>query len=194
MAPARGSSDNTERLLGQLQASLEMMKAADAADRDEVRERSRKLDLVIAQGAELAAKLSEITRRADEREDKTNQAFAAVTSTHAALTTDLASAKILIEGTTVEQKKVQLLLDTLQREQEKTRSEIGAIKDDVGQVKKDVAAVKADTQGLKGPVGQWVRVRGAVAVGVSILMLIWVIFHRAWEDTLSGLLAHLSWH
>jgi chromosome segregation ATPase len=188
---------SVDRMLGQLQATIDGMVKRDEEDRAESRDRTRKVDAILERVSELDNKIRVGIQGVD---DRLRQQARDTTEQLTRVKHDQANAAHIQQGASellkIQLQKMEKTQQDLAHDQTRMRDEVSSIKTDVAAVKVDVAAVKDDTKKLQIPVGQFESVRHTViswtGAAVSVSVFLFFVFRPMWDNLVSHL-AKLIW-
>jgi hypothetical protein len=174
---------STERDLGKLLAAVEYLTDINKQDREDGRERSKKLDYIADGLVIVNEKLREQSRAALEQEARFNASLRDVK--HAAAN----SSQVL----TSRMDLVTINIEKIESRVADAATKMAALASEQAKIRSEVADVKSDTHKLQAPVNQLVSVRRAIiAWGGGIIVVtgyVFWLFRAGWDELIQHVTA-----
>lgn len=177
------ATGTVERDLGRLLGAVENLAQTARSDREEGRERDRKLDKLSEDLRSVSDRLREQTAAANDAAERNKIALSDVKKT-AQNSTDALDGRIAT---------VTINIQTLQAQIAQTTTGLERLASEQTKIRAEVAEVKEDTAKLQAPVNQLVGIRRAViAWGAGVAAIagyaMW-LFRPLWDDLLHRLMS-----
>lgn len=190
MPPAVGRTN--DQMLGELIASIAFLRSSHQDERDEGKERNRKLDVIMERGTltdvkindglrTLEEKMRELSRAAIDQADKTQRELRDVKNSQSNQNQVLTSSIDLVN----------LHIRKLEAQVETTTGKMNDLATEQTKIRTEVADIKSDTQKLQAPVRQLVQVRNAIIAWAGALITITTTLLWLFHPQLSDIKDHL---
>jgi septal ring factor EnvC (AmiA/AmiB activator) len=180
MMPPTPTRQTTDMLLGQIQSSVENLAERLTEERDESKERGRKIDALLANFSAMDLKINTIVNDVENKWRDQARLAALLDTRLTNVTEDVKKHTAFFDQVNNSLTLINTNLRSVEVEQRLTGVTLDIIQKDQNELRTNVTSIKKDTETLQKPVAQFVelrrRVLSTVFFLVSVITVLWWSF------------------